>query len=100
VRWHLRRVMADHDMYATADLIPHLAERGVHLSRQQVHRLVTQSPQRLSMDVLAALCDILAVTPNDLIEVEVVNAQRRKSAGQPGTAPAVRRTRLRRPEQA
>ena len=51
------------------------------LSREQVYRLVTQSPQRLSMDTLAALCDILGCTPNDLIEVRVVNAQVRKSAG-------------------
>lgn len=98
VRWNLRRLMADHDMYATADLLPLLAERGVHLSRQQVHRLVTQTPQRLSMDVLAALCDILGCSPNDLIEVEVVNTQRRKAAGEAKTPPTVRRTTIRRPE--
>ena len=55
-RWNLRRIMADHDMYATTDLVGPLAERGVVLSREQVFRLVTQTPQRLSMDILAALC--------------------------------------------
>ena len=99
VRWKLRRLMADQDMYATSDLVPLLAERGVHLSREQVYRLVTQAPQRLSMDTLAALCDILSCTPNDLIEVEVVNAQRRKAAGETKAAPAVRRTTIRRPDQ-
>jgi DNA-binding Xre family transcriptional regulator len=68
-RWHLRRLMADKDMYATTQLRPLLAERGVALSREQVYRLVTAPPQRLSMDTLAALCDILAATPSDLIEV-------------------------------
>jgi hypothetical protein len=31
-----------------------------------VYRLVTQPPQRLSMDALAAVCDILGCTPGDL----------------------------------
>jgi DNA-binding Xre family transcriptional regulator len=70
IRWNLRKLMAIRDMFQTTDLVPLLAEHGVHLSREQVFRLVTQPPQRLSMDTLAALCDILECTPNDLIEVE------------------------------
>ena len=58
-RWNLRKLMATRDMYATTDLVPLLAERGIHLSREQVFRLVTTTPQRLSLDTLAALCDIL-----------------------------------------
>ena len=99
IRWNLRKLMAAADMFQTTDLGPLLAERGIHLSREQVFRLVTQPPQRLSMDTLAALCDILGCTPNDLIEVEAVNAEVRKAAGEaPGPAPAVRRTSIRRPE--
>jgi DNA-binding Xre family transcriptional regulator len=99
-RWNLRKLMADREMYQTSDLVPLLAERGVVLSREQVYRLVTQPPQRLSMDTLAALCDILGCLPNDLIEIEVVNAELRKTAGGelPGPLPAVRRTSIRRPE--
>jgi hypothetical protein len=33
------------------------------------------------MDTLAALCDILSATPNDLIEVRAVNVQVAKAAG-------------------
>jgi DNA-binding Xre family transcriptional regulator len=96
--WRLRLRMAEKGMYATSDLIPLLAERGVHLSREQVFRLVTQPPQRLSMDTLAALCDILGCTPNDLIEIAVVQATVRKAAGSTaGPAPAARRTTVRRP---
>ena len=98
--WRLRLRMAERNMYATSDLVPLLAERGVHLSREQVFRLVTQSPQRLSMDTLAALCDILDCTPNDLIEVTVVQANVRKaaSAAPSRPAPAARRTTVRRPQ--
>ena len=66
--WHLRRVMAEQGMFQTSDLVPRLAERGVKLSREQVYRLVTGVPQRLSLHTLAALCDILDCAPGDLIE--------------------------------
>ena len=39
---------------------------GISLSASQVHRLVTGTPGRLSLPVLAALCDILDVTPRGL----------------------------------
>ncbi len=68
-RWHLRRLMAEKDMYATTQLGPLLAERGIKLSREQVYRLVTGVPERLSLATLAALCDILGCQPGELIEV-------------------------------
>ena len=68
-RWHLRRRMAEQDMYATTQLGPLLAERGIKLSREQVYRLVTGVPERLSLATLAALCDILGCQPGELIEV-------------------------------
>ena len=34
-RWHLRRRMAEQDMYATTQLGPLLAERGIKLSRDR-----------------------------------------------------------------
>jgi DNA-binding Xre family transcriptional regulator len=66
--WHLRRVMAEHGIFATSDLVPLLAERGVVLSREQVYRLAAKVPQRLSLQTLAALCDIFDCGPGDLIE--------------------------------
>jgi len=99
-QWHLRKLMADAGMFQTSELGPLLAERGVHLSREQVYRLVTQPPQRLSMDTLAALCDVLGCTPNDLIEVTAAATEVRKSAGSGvgASPPPVRRTTIRRPE--
>jgi DNA-binding Xre family transcriptional regulator len=58
-------------MFATTELGPLLAERGVILSREQVYRLVVGIPERLNLTTLAALCDILGVTPADLVEVTV-----------------------------
>ena len=55
------------------------------MSATQVYRLVTGTPQRLHLTTLAALCDILAVTPTDLIEV-TVEARRPPKAAPPATA--------------
>jgi len=97
--WHLRTRMAEKGLFKTSDLVPLLAERGVVLSREQVYRLVTQPPQRLSMDTLAALCDILDLTPNDLIEITAAPRQVRKTGTDTSSAkPTARRTTIRRPQ--
>jgi DNA-binding Xre family transcriptional regulator len=67
-RWHLRTMMATRGMFATTELAPLLAERGIHLSSSQVYRLVAERPERLSLRVLMALLDILDCTMVDLIE--------------------------------
>jgi DNA-binding Xre family transcriptional regulator len=85
--WHLRSLMAQAGMFATTDLVPLLAERGVVLSREQVYRLVARVPERLSLTTLAALCDILSCGPSELIEpyrAKRGQAPRRAAAG---TAP-------------
>ena len=92
-RWHLRRLMADRDMYATTDLRPLLADRGVVLSREQVYRLVTQTPERLSLATLAALCDIFGCQPGDLVE-PVAAAAGSRTAREPGLLPRPRRARV------
>lgn len=81
--WHLRRLMAEREIYATTGLRPLLAERGVTLSKEQVWRLVTGTPERLSLATLAALCDILSCQPGDIIE-PVVSSGGSKTRVQPG----------------
>ena len=90
--------MAERGMFATTDLAPHLAQRGITLSTSQVHRLVTGTPERLSLPVLAALCDILDCEPGDLVEpvVEVRQARKAAAAGEPAVKPAAKG---RRPDQ-
>lgn len=79
-QWRLREKMAAAGMFTTSELAPPLAERGVNLSLSQVHRLVTGTPERLSLPVLAALCDIFDCTPTDLIATKAENAVIRKVA--------------------
>jgi DNA-binding Xre family transcriptional regulator len=93
-RWHLRRLMAEKEMYATTQLRPLLAERGVALSREQVYRLVTGVPERLSLVTLAALCDILGCQPGDLVEPVTSTTAGRKPAA-PLQAPPPRPVRAR-----
>ena len=87
-RWHLRLKMAERGMFATTELRPLLAERGVVLSREQVYRLVTGVPERLSLRTLAALCDILDCTPADLVEPVAEAGRAPRRAAQPAAAPA------------
>jgi len=97
-RWNLRLLMAKAGMYATSDLVPLLAERGVVLSAAQVYRLVTQIPERLSLRTLMALCDILGCTPNDLIEPAAAPAAAKKASA--GGSAAVSSLKGRRPRRA
>jgi DNA-binding Xre family transcriptional regulator len=98
--WHLRRLMADRGMYATTKLGPHLAKRGITLSREQIYRLVTGTPERLNLAVLVALCDILDCQPGDLIEpvIPAVKAKntltRTTGALDAATRPRPRRARV------
>jgi DNA-binding Xre family transcriptional regulator len=81
-QWRLRLVMAEHGMFATTDLVPLLAERGIELSASQVHRLVAGVPERLSLPLLAALCDIFQIDPGVLITTSAETmAPRRAVAG-------------------
>lgn len=80
VQWNLRQVMADRGLFQTSELLPLLAERGIHLTREHVYRLVTKTPQRLNTEVLVALCDALACTPADLI-AGVVAEQKQARTG-------------------
>ncbi len=85
--WHLRKIMNEHGMNATTELVPLLADRGVVMTSTQVYRIVTGEPERLNMRLLAALCDILDVTPNDLIEPYVATSSRRgRKTGTTGTS--------------
>ncbi|MFM9920885.1 helix-turn-helix domain-containing protein [Lacisediminihabitans sp. H27-G8] len=103
ISWHLRTLLAEHGIYQTTHVVPLLKEHGVHLSREQVYRLVTQTPQRLNMEVLAALCSILSCTPNDLITLaaeEAASPRRAATNGKRSTVPPPQpptKTTLRRP---
>jgi DNA-binding Xre family transcriptional regulator len=79
--WRLRELMAEREMWKTTDLSPLLAERGITMSSAQIHRLVTTKPVRLSLDLLAALCDIFDCEPGALINIAVADTAQRRAAG-------------------
>jgi DNA-binding Xre family transcriptional regulator len=80
-RWMLRERMAEQGLWKTTELAPLLADRGIDLSAAQIYRLVAGTPERLSLPILVALCDILSCTPNDLIVPQVETAGPRKAVG-------------------
>jgi len=80
--WKLPELMARNAMHNTTDLASHLRERDIDLSPSQIYRLVTQRPERLSLQILAALCDIFNCTASDLVAVGAQEQQpQRRAAG-------------------
>jgi DNA-binding Xre family transcriptional regulator len=77
--WRLREVIAQHQIFTATELVPLLRERGIDLSASQVHHLVSGTPERLSLQVMAALCDILSCTPADLVATTAENAGVRRT---------------------
>jgi DNA-binding Xre family transcriptional regulator len=75
--WRLEERMHERGIHQITALQREVAAHGIDLSSSQIHRLVTQSPERLNLEVLATLCEILACTPADLVEVHATTRQRR-----------------------
>jgi DNA-binding Xre family transcriptional regulator len=73
--------MHDNGIHQATALQRRLEEQGINLSSSQVHRLVTETPERLNLTVLAALCTILDCSPSDLIDVHAVREQREAANG-------------------
>jgi DNA-binding Xre family transcriptional regulator len=84
--WRLAEIMAAHGMHNSTDLIPRLTERGIQLSRPQVYRVVHQRPERVSVQLLAALCDIFSCGIEDLITVTATDVRRKKTASSTATS--------------
>lgn len=80
-RWHLRELMANRGMFSTTDLRPLLADRGVNLSASQVYRLVVERPERLNLNALVALVDILGCRMEELIEPVAASSGLKKAVG-------------------
>lgn len=79
--WHLPELMARAGMHNSTDLLPHLRERGIDLSASQVYRLVTGRPERVSLKLIAACCDIFSCGPEDLITTTAADQRRKKVSG-------------------
>jgi DNA-binding Xre family transcriptional regulator len=87
--WRLPEIMAAHGMHNSTELIPRLVERGIQLSRPQVYRVVNQRPERVSLQLLSALCDIFGCDVNDLVTVTATEVRRKKAASAAAGPPNV-----------
>lgn len=79
--WHLAELMHDRGILKITALQRQLSAHGIELSSSQIHRLVTGIPERLNLEVLSALCEILACSPSDLVEVHPIVVRQRAAAG-------------------
>jgi len=87
-QWRLAELMAARGMHTTVELVPLLAERGITLSRTQTFRLVNQRPERVSLQMVAALCDIFGCGVEDLITVTASDVRRKKASSAAATSPS------------
>jgi DNA-binding Xre family transcriptional regulator len=78
--WRLAELMAAHGMHNSTDLVPHIRERGIDLSASQIYRLVTSKPERVSLKLVAAICDVFSCGPEDLITVTAADARKKPIA--------------------
>lgn len=73
--WHLNELMARKGIKNAQELTELLEERGITLSRQQVWRMVSQDPERISLQVMTALCHILDANQDQLIQMSFADAK-------------------------
>jgi len=98
--WQLEERMHERGIHQITALQRELAAHGIDLSSSQIHRLVTQTPERLNLEVLAALCEILTCSPADRVEVHASVRTRAAAGNVVDMASTVRprRARVARPE--
>ena len=75
----LQERMHERGIHQITALQRELERHGIDLSSSQIHRLVTGTPERLNLEVLAALCTVLACSPAELIEVHAKTPKRKAS---------------------
>jgi DNA-binding Xre family transcriptional regulator len=85
IRWRLRHVAADREIWTGAELRRLLlAKTGLSLTSSSMSALMATEPDKQPREVkvrtLAALCTVLNCTPNDLLEID------RTSTGDTDTA--------------
>lgn len=77
-RWRVRELMARHGIRNTRELVGPLRECGITLSESQIYRLVSQNPERISFQLLAALCDVFGVGANEQFTFTATDARSRR----------------------
>lgn len=68
-QWRLAELMAGNHVH-----------NSITLSRPQVYRLVHQRAERVSLKLIAALCDIFDCSPDDLVTVTAADARKKAAS--------------------
>lgn len=82
--WHLAELMARRGLHNSTDLAPLLRERGIDLSPSQIYRVVTRRPERVSLQLIAALCDVFECGVEDLVTTTAADAKKTRRTGTGG----------------
>ena len=88
--WRLRMAAAQREVWTGAQLRRLLADKaGLELSSASISALMTQQPAQIKLATLAALCQALECTANDLLELDTtVSLGGEKPASAPTAEPA------------
>jgi DNA-binding Xre family transcriptional regulator len=98
IRWKLRMVAAQREVWTGAELQRLLRERaGVEMSLPSVWALLTKQPKQVKLETLAALCQALDCTPDELFEIAAVTVtaaspSAERTRKQAAAAPAKKRS--------
>lgn len=88
-QWRLREIMAARGMNNISDLMTPLHEVGIELSASQLYRLLGNTPDRLPLALLGALCHVLDCTTEDLCDFRVDATPSRRIASGGARGPAI-----------
>lgn len=77
LEWRLFPLMAAAGIRTAAALAVELRSVGIEISRAHAARLVKEAPQRLSLELLGGLVQILGCQPGDLLRVTEESADTR-----------------------
>lgn len=75
VQWRLRHMLVERDIRKNVELQRRLKGCGYEISQQQLGRLINNTPERLNMDFIVALCLVLKCDISDLIKLDVSGIQ-------------------------
>lgn len=66
-KWKLKEKMAEKGIWRCTDMTKFLNAYGINVSVSMVTRMVEKIPERMNIQVLDALCDILECNPSDIM---------------------------------
>lgn len=88
-QFRVREHMARAGMRHSKDLVQPLRDRGITLSESQIYRLVSQDPERIAFQVLAALCDVFGVEVSDMVSFNARDVREKSRSRVVGASPEV-----------